>query len=426
MMEILESIPAWLPAALLMSVLIILSGLPSACETALFYLSREELRRMQTGGPAERQVAVLMRDPDRMLSVLLFLNLFINLVYFAVSLIAARRLVMTGHASAAATLALIGFFGLIFFGEVAPKNLAVKYRRVIAIWSSGPLTVAQKILGPILPVLKAITLAMRRVFFPNLKQEPYLEVEDIERAVETSELGVEIALLEQEMLGRILEISDMTVEEIMRPRGSYHVWQPPVSLVDLKARGTIPEVMLFAGEDGDNVSKALMLYDLDSLPARNLESVADQVIYVPWSATVADALALLRAGTVSVAVVVNEYGETVGIVTEDDVLDSMFNPASSRGRRMLEREPVVIHTNGLVIADGLATLRYLAERLDIKFENKDDSPVTIVALLYEELERFPVIGDQCVWEQYQLNVIKAGEPGDPLQVSLTKIPVAES
>ncbi|WP_437225786.1 CNNM domain-containing protein [Planctomicrobium sp. SH661] len=422
MSVLVESAPEWIPGLLAMAVLIVLSAFYSAAETAMFYLSRDELRRMQTGSPGERTVATLMRDPDRLLSVVLFWNLVVNLLYFAVSLVAARRLVNAGYPSVAATLSLVGFFGLILFGEVAPKSLAVRIRRPLSVLASGPIYLSARVLDPVLPFFSTTTAALRRVFWPNLKQEPYLEVDDIERAVETSELGVEIVQLEQQILTRILELSDMTAEEIMRPRGTYHVWQVPVHLSDLKSRGTIPEVMLIAGEDRDNVTKALTLYDLNSLPEKNLETVAQQVIHVPWCATVADTLSRLRSGVVSVASVINEYGETIGIVTEDDILDTLLNPQSSRGRRLLEREPVTTDAQGRTVADGLATLRYLASKLDVDYEIEEDSPVTVVALLHHELERFPVIGDECIWEGYRVRVIQAGEPGDPVQVSLEKLP----
>jgi len=426
MSSMMASVGDWLPGAMAMAALVILSAFFSASETALFYLSRDELRKMQTGRPSERLAASLMRDPDRLLSVVLFWNLVVNLLYFAVSLIAARRLVIAGHPSAAAMLSLVGFVALILLGEIAPKSLAVNFRHPIAILASRPVALSARMLDPVLPFFAATTSALQRIFWPRLKQEPYLEVDDIERAVETSHLGVEIAQIEQQILTRILELSDMTVEEVMRPRGTYHVWQAPVHLADLKSRGTIPEVLLIAGEDRDNVTLALMLYDLTSLPEHHFEAVAEQVIYVPWCATVAETLAMLRSSMVSVASVISEYGETVGVITEDDILDTLLNPLSSRSKRLLEREPITQDDEGHMIVDGLTSLRYLANWLDVDYDVEGDWPVTIVALLHDELERFPVVGDECEWEGYRLRVVLAGEPGDPVQLSVEKLPGQDS
>lgn len=421
MSTFLTSTGDWLPWALIMGVLALVSAIFSSSETALFYLSRDELKRMQVGSLAERAAARLMRDPDRLLSALLFWNLVINLMYFAVSLIAARRLMAAGRPQSAATLSLVGFFLLILVGEVAPKALAVQFRRPIATLTSYFTTASVRLLDPILPFFATTTAALRRMIWPNLKQEPYLEVDDLERAVESTESGTELAHIEQQILARILEFSDMSAEEIMRPRGTYHVWQIPVHLEDLKSRGSIPEVLLIALHDRDNVTHALMLYDLDSLPEKHLEKVADPVVYIPWCATVADTLSRLRSNMVSVACVVNEYGETIGVVTEDDILDSLFNPQSSRSRRLLEREPITVDSQGRTICEGLTTLRYLASHLDIDYEVETDSPVTVTALFQDQLERFPVVGDQCDWEGYQLTVVRAGKPGEPIQVSVTPL-----
>lgn len=404
-----------------MAVLIAASAFFSGSETALFYLPREELRRMQSGGASERLAAALLRNPDRLLTVVLFWNLLINLSYFAVNLATARQLISAGQPAAAAGLSIGGITALIFLGEVIPKGLAVLFRRPAATLAGFPLAIAARLVDPILPLLAATTSALRRMLWPQVKLEPYLEVEDIERAVETSELGVELVQLEQQILGRILDLSDMTAEEIMRPRGTYHVWQPPIHLEDLKARGTIPEILLLADNDRDTVAGSISLYDLTSLPQQHLEKIAEHVIYVPWCATVSDTLTQLRASLVSVASVVNEYGETIGIITEDDILDTLLNPHSSRGRRLLERDPVVRQPDGTLLAEGVTTLRYLAGRLDIDFELAEDAPVTIAALMHDELQRFPQVGDECLWQGHRLRVVKAGGPGEAIQVNVEQI-----
>jgi CBS domain containing-hemolysin-like protein len=422
MTTLIESAGVWLPGVLAMALLIAASAFFSASETALFYLSREELRRMQSGNVGERLVASLMRNPDRLLTVVLFWNLIVNLTYFTVNLALVRRLVHGGQPAAAGVLSLLGLVLLILFGEVGPKSIAVVLRRQIAVLTGLPLSLAARALDPVLPILSTLTQALRRMLWPNLKQEPYLELDDIERAVENSELGVELVHLEQQILGRILELSDMTAEELMRPRGTYRVWQPPIHLSDLHAQDAVPEFLLIAGEDRDTVTRALTLYDMTNLPERDLDKIAEPVIYVPWCATVSDTLAQLRHSLASIASVVNEYGETVGILSEDDILDTLFNPLSSRGKRLLEREPIVVGPDGRLMADGLTTLRNLANWLELDYDVEEDDAVTVSALIHDHLERFPQIGDVCLWQGYRLKVIRAGEPGDPIEVSVQKIP----
>ena len=417
MNELIETAPQWLPGIAAMGLLIVASGFFSGSETALFYLSRDELRKMHTGSSGERLAAALMRNPDRLLTAVLFWNLLINLAYFAVSIVIAKRLVETGHTAIAGVLSAAGLIGIIICGEVVPKSFAVIFRRQVAVWASWPLALAVRILQPILPFLGTSTLALRRALWPDLKFEPYLHVDDIERAVETSDLGLELVRLEQQILGKILDLSDITAEELMRPRGSYAVWSDPLDWDRIRKCDDPLDYVLIAGDDGDTVVKAIAMRELSHVPDQGLESLAEDVVFIPWCGTVAETLGQLRTSVVSVACVINEYGETVGIITEEDILDTLLNPHSSRTQRLLERDPVEQTANGWV-ANGLTTLRHLAERLGFEFEPGDDGLLTVVALMHDKLERFPQAGDRCTWEGYELTVIRAREPGESIQVSI--------
>ena len=403
-----------------MGLLIVGSGFFSGSETALFYLSREELRRLQTGGPSARLAASLMRDPDRLLTVVLFWNLVINLSYFAISLVTAQHLIEAGHSTLAGGLSFAALFGIILFGEVIPKSVAVIFRRRIAILASWPLAVAVRIISPILPTLGATTRGLKRAMFPNLKAEPYFEIDDIERAIDSSEVGTEIVQLEQRILSRIVDLTEMKAEELMRPRGTYPVLSPPIDLQDLVGLGQDFPYLLVGDGETESLNGAIPLDEMSSFPKANLEASAEAVVYVPWCGKVSEALSKMRTELVSIAVVLNEYGESIGVITEDDVVDTLLNPESSRAKRLLDREPVRKLKDGRFLADGLTTLRYLSQRVGLDFEPRDDGLLTIAALMHDQLERFPSVGDQCNWEGLHFRVTKAGEPGESIQVEVIR------
>jgi len=419
MNEFIETASIWLPGVLTMVGLILASGFFSGSETALFYLSREELRQMSAGTSGERLAASMMRNPDRLLTVVLFWNLVINLAYFSISLVIAKRLVDGSHNSTAGVISVGALVGMILFGEVAPKSLAVIFRKQIAVWASWPLALAARVLDPVLPLLGATTRGLRRAIWPKLKHEPYLEFDDIERAVDTSTLGAEMVKLEQQILSRILDIVEMRSEELMRPRGSYKVWEPPIHIKDLRSGPDNDDIILISNGKADLIHKAIYLRDMSHLPNEHIESVAEDVIYVPWCGTVSDTLSQLRNKLLSVACVINEYGEIVGVITEDDIIDTLMNPNSSRTARLLERDPIRKRDNGYLV-DGLTTLRYLAERLGFDFDPAEDEPLTVTALLHSQMQRFPEVGDTCSWQGYTMTVHRAGERSDGLQVTLKK------
>lgn len=413
-----------LPGLLTLVVLILASGFFSGSETALFYLSRDELRTLKTGRPRERMVSDLLRDPDRLLTAVLFWNLVINLTYFAISVVLARRLVDDGRAAWAGVLSVGCLVTIIVFGEVLPKSVAVVFHRRIAVLVSWPLAFAIRVLDPIFPLLGSLTRAMRRAFWPHIRVEPYLHADDLERAVEASGLSAESIKQEQQVLHRILDLSEITVEEVMRPRGTYAAQPVDVMGSDL---GSVPpsDYLLLrddeeGGGDPDALGRAVPLAAMASIPEGPLSGLAQSVIHVPWCASLAETLQRLRDKLCDVAVVVNELGETIGIVTYEDIVDTILVEQPSRTKRVLRREPVLEVAPGRYHVDGLTTLRYLSQRLGFEYEPTADGLVTVAGLLHDELEKLPEVGDECTWLGYEFRVIDTPRRGK-IRVMVSKV-----
>lgn len=410
MQEFFEARTLWLPGGTAMLLLMGASAFFSASETSLFYLSRDELRAMQRARPRERRVVELLESPEQLLTTILFWNLLVNLAFFAVSVVTARRLAEQDQTAAAGVFSLISVAGLIVFGEVLPKAGAVLLRRYVAVLVSRPLSLAVWLAQPVTPILGGTATVIRRAVWPRLRPEAYLDVGDLERAIESSHEGAELIRHEQQVLHNILDLSEITVEEVMRPRGSYTTWSPPVHLQDLA--GPPPSEYLYIADKGpDQIAGAVPLSSLAVIPPRHLERLAAPVVHVPWCATVADALEQMRDEGASVAAVVNEFGETIGVATDADIYDAILAPEPSRARRILRREPVLEIGPQQYHADGITSLRHLAQRLNMDFEPTYDGLTTIAGLLHDELERLPVAGDEIAWQGWRIRVIDADRRG---------------
>jgi putative hemolysin len=419
-----ESSAAWLPGVLAMGVLCFASGFYSCSETALFFLSRDEVRAMQVGRPRQRLIAHLLRTPDRLLTAILFWNLVVNLTYFTVSLVTARRLVDAGHPTAAGLFGLVSVALIIALGEVLPKSLAVLFPRRLAELVVWPISLCVRLLDPLMPVLTSLSTGIRRAIFPHLKREAFLDADDMERALESLPADQNIVPYERTVLHRILDLSEMTAEEIMRPRGTYRVWTPPVALRQVRGNLKQFEYILIRDDQPESIRGAVPLAALATIPEERLETHAVPVFHVPWCATVADILEQMQERMTSVAVVVSEYGESVGIVTEEDILDSILAQQPSRGRRLLKREPVLAVGEGTWHVEGITTLRYLATRLELDFDPDEDESVTVGGLFQHQLERFPRVGDECLWRGHRLRVFEAPGRGQ-LRVVATRLPPAD-
>ncbi|HUG91311.1 MAG TPA: CNNM domain-containing protein, partial [Planctomycetaceae bacterium] len=150
MSEFLDSAPLWMPGTFAMLALTVVSGFFSGSETALFYLSQDELRAFRIGPPRQRTIAALLGDPDRLLTAILFWNLLVNMTYFAVSVVVAQRLVRADQETAAGAFGLGSLFAIILLGEVLPKTIAVVFRRSLAPVVSWPVALAVRVLDPLM------------------------------------------------------------------------------------------------------------------------------------------------------------------------------------------------------------------------------------------------------------------------------------
>ena len=411
---LIELVP-WLVA---MGVLLLCSAFFSSSEAALFYLNRHDRRRLAAGNRAQRIAVGLLADSDRLLTAVLFWNLVVNVAYFTIGSITSLGLKDKGLTTEAGAFAFGSLLLIIVFGEMVPKSLAVLKRRTVATLVGVPLATAIRLLDPVLPVLRLANLVSRRVLWPTFTPEPYLRVGDLERAVDLSTSNAAILQQEQTVLQNIVSLSEIRADELMRPRTQFLSFRPPVALADLEGRLPPSGYLLVTEPDSDEVAAAIALLDLSNVPTERLEHHAEAVVYVPWCTTVAEVLEAMQRGKRKVAAVVNEFGETIGILTFDDVLDTIFSPTSSRSERLLERVPIRQVSPGVWHVTGMTSLRRLARHFGVDLVSSKS--VTVAGIVQEALERLPHPGDQCRWGPFHFEVIEVPERG-ALLVKLTRI-----
>ncbi|MCA9061658.1 MAG: HlyC/CorC family transporter [Planctomycetaceae bacterium] len=424
MSDFVTSVSIWLPGVLVMTLLVAMSGFFSASETALFFLSRDQIRRFSKETGRRRMVASLMADPDRLLTAVLFWNLLINLAYFSTGLIVMHRLSHGGFTRVAAVLGISNLVAMIVFGEVLPKSVAVAFRLRLAPLVSWPLAFAALVLDPVVPVMGRIAQSLRRAFWMHIEPEPHLHPDDLEQAVDNSAaLGHDIQDIEQQVLHNVLDLSEIRVEEVMRPRSHLLIVEAGKGFDDVERPYHELDYLLLQEPDDDHVSRAVPLGGLSSWDGRPLRELAEGVIYVPWCASLAYTFSELQRRYCGVAVVVHEHGEMVGAVTFEDIVETMLTEFPSRTKRMFRREPVIAIGRDRYHADGLVTLRYLAYRLRIDFDPDEDGQYTINGLLQDELERIPEAGESLKWKGWRLTVIDVGERGQ-IRVLIEPLPTS--
>jgi CBS domain containing-hemolysin-like protein len=413
--RILLDYAPWLIA---MVVLVVLSGFFSLSESALFYLGPRERHRLRQGNRAQRLAVSLLDDPDRLLTAVLFWNLLVNLTYFTLSSIATLQMQRGGHGAEAGTFAVLTVLLLIIFGEMVPKTVGVLWSAPLVSLLGTPLAAVVRLLDSLLPAFRLANLLSRRVLWPKFQPEPYLQVTDLERAVEFSTSDATLLEHEHIVLRGIVSLSGIRVDELMRPRPRLRVFRVPLALADLEREQPASGYLLTAEPDSDEVSGSIRLADLSTVPPDHLERLAQPVVYVPWCTTVADALETLQRHGRQVAAVINEFGETIGILTIDDILDTISSPTASRSERLLKRLPIRQVAPGVWQVTGMTSLRRLVRHFDV--ERPPSKSVTVDGVIQEILERFPEPGDRCHWGPFAFHVLESPDNG-PSLVELTLV-----
>jgi len=404
------------PGLIAMGVLILCSAFFSSSEAALFTLRRAQRRRLAAGNRPQRIAAGLLAEPDGLLVAVLFWNLAVNLAYFAIASIISIRL-RDGHAALAGGFAVGALVTMIVFSEMLPKCLAVLRPRGLVTVAAIPLAAAVRVVGPAIPAFRLANLLSRRLLWPKFQPEPHLRVGDLERAVRLSTSDTAVVQREQRVLESIVSLSEIRADELMRPRTQFLTFAPPVSLADLEGRVPPSGYLLVTEPDSDEVAGAIALRRLSSVPTENLEHHAEAVAYVPWSTTVAGTLEVMHRRDCRVAAVVNEFGETIGILTFDDVLDTIFSPRPSRSVRLLQRTPIRRVGSSTWHVTGMTSLRRLVRHFDV--ERPSSKGVTVAGVVQEMLERLPEPGDACDWGPFCLKVLDVDRRGQ-LLVELTR------
>ncbi|MCA9262892.1 MAG: DUF21 domain-containing protein [Planctomycetales bacterium] len=398
----LLQVAPWLIA---MAILVGCSAFFSASEAALFCLRWSERRAMASGNRGQQVAEKLLHDPDRLLSAVLFWNLVINMAYFSVASNVGIRLrdQLDWSEATVGVFAMSSLLLLIFCSEMVPKSIAVLRPKGLAGLFGIPLSVAVRIVDPVMPALRLVNLLSRRLIWPGLKQEPYLEVGDLERAIELSHSDANLVERERLVLQRVIGLSDIRVDEWMRPRRKCRIFRAPVSLADLGPDLTPTGYLLVAEPERDDIVAALDLHDISSIEPDHLERGALPVIYLPWCGKVADALEQMEEKDTDVAAVVNEFGETIGVLTRRDIMEAVLTDRHERGERLLRREPIVETGHNRWHVAGMTNLRRLGRQLGI--ELPESHHTTIGGVVQEVLERLPQVGDACAWGPFDISVL---------------------
>lgn len=403
-------------------ILLLLSGMMSSSEVAYFSLSPAELRRIKRGGSvATDSASKLLDNPDQLLATILVAN---NLVNIGMVVLTTQILssLFVFHRFGFLIHTVVVTFILLLCGEVLPKVFAQGSTMRVALWFAQPLTLLRWILYPLsYTLVKTSNIASERL----MQRSNDLSIEDLADAVDmTTTASTE----EQKILSGIVNFADREVEEIMRPRMDI------VGVEQTMTFGEVRQTITSSGysrlpvysESIDNIKGTLFVKDLIAYANRGddfgWQSLIREPYIVPMHKQVTDLLEDFRHDKVHMAIVVDEYGATQGLVTLEDILEEVVGEISDESdidESYYERidKYTYIFEGKTHIVDMLRVLQ-LEDEL---FEDVQGRAETIAGLLLEIKRNFLKKGEQLTSHNIRFTVTAVdGHRIDKIKVVLPK------
>jgi Mg2+/Co2+ transporter CorB len=390
--------------------LIILSALFSGTETALMSVNRYRLRHAARGGNRAAELTErLLKRPDRLIGLILLGNNAVNFSASALVTLIAQEL--GGSGAVAVGIAAFTLIVLIF-AEVAPKTLAALHPERLALPAAFVYYPLLRISYPVVWLINLIANSVLRIVGVRPEGDGALQTFSREelRTVLAEASGM-IPKRHQSMLLSILDLEQVTVEDIMVPRneivgidltdewdaiaeqlGSAHHTRFPVFEDSLDNTIGMLHIrkLLRARAENDDLDKAL------------LRELVDEVYYVPEGTPLNRQLINFQNNRKRIGMVVDEYGDILGLVTLQDILEEIVGEFSADTAAL----PKYMHTadDGSYVVNASITIRALNRTM--QWQLPTDGPKTLNGLILETLERIPSAGDKLELGDYRMEVMQ--------------------
>jgi len=388
--------------------LVILSAFFSGSEIALLTLNRYRLRnlaRQNHRGAILTQK--LLERPDRLLGVILVGNNFANIAASSIATIMALQLY--GDRAVAAAAGLLTFVVLVF-AEVAPKTLAALHPEALAFPAAHILRPLLILLYPLVWFTNLLANGLLKIFGVSTKGKSQHEITAEELRALVREADVLLPESHQDMLLAVLELEKVSVDDVMVPRGEIEGVDLEAEWEDIaKQLGTsrFTRIPVYRGNLDHIVGllhlrKVLHLISRGEFNLERLTQLITEPYYIPQGTALSTALLNFRATRRRTAMVVNEYGDILGLVTLEKILEEIVGDFTTAGTALTaEVQP---QDDGSYLVTGSVTLRDLNRQLD--WSLPVDGPKTLNGLIIEHLQDLPESGTSLKLGQYQLDVVR--------------------
>lgn len=401
-------------AAFLACVLLVVSGFASGSEIAFFSLSPSDINELEDSRQdTDQRILDLRNDSERTLATILITNNLVNVTIIMLCNYVFAHIVDFGNAYwlQFICITVLLTFILLLFGEIMPKVFSAQQPLSFCRRAVGGICLCRRLFYPFATILLRSGILASKVV---QKENKVLSVDDLEQALELTDK--EDIKDEKNMLEGIVRFGDETAKEVMTSRQD---------VVDLDMRSTYPEVLKCIVDNNysripvyqDNIDNIRgVLYIKDLLPHLGKQanfrwqSLIRPPYFVPETKKIDDLLREFQENKVHIAIVVDEFGGTSGIVTLEDILEEIVGEINDEYDEE-EKNHIRVNANTFIFEGKtlLSDFHKVMEGADEDLEDVEGDADTLAGLLLEIKGEFPKIGEKLSLHNYTFTVLEMDE-----------------
>lgn len=389
--------------------LLFFSAFFSMSETALMSMSKIRLRHLVENHVKHAKLTQdLLDHPNQLLGTILVGN---NLVNIAASAIATSIAIYFWNNKGVGIATFLMTLLILIFGEITPKNIAIDYTEEIVLFIAPIMNVFVKIFSPVVWVLTNFTNGLLHLFGLNKQEKkPLITEEELKTIVEVSSQEGVLESDEKEIIDNIFEYSDMRVKDIMIQR---------MDIVAVDVSATYEEVVAAFGEKQfsripvyedtiDNIVGVLYAKDLFFIPVEkikqfDIKKYMREPFYTYEFIKISDFFRRMQGDRIHIAIVLDEYGGVAGIITMEDIIESILGDINDEYDPQ-DEEDIVCIKEGEYLVNGSVRLEDLNEEIGTHFESEDFE--SIGGFILEILGRIPRTGEIINYESIRFVIEK--------------------
>lgn len=398
----------------LVVVLLACSGFFSGSEIGILSASRSKIHKLKIDGNKRAITLSRLRDDrERMIGAMMLLNTFVNTAASAIA--SSLSIDIFGDNGEALLISTVIMTILILiYGEILPKTYAVRNAEKLALFVAPFFMLISKIFSPITTAIQILVNGTLRLFTsPSKKEQKMSGLEIMRGALELHHEEGSVVPEDKYMIGGIIDLEKITVNEIMIHRNdmnSIDIDDEPSEIIAQMISSTHSRVPLWKNEP-DNIVGIIHIKDVVRIIRSKKEAISrqdiDKIIRKPWFianiTNLKKQLNAFREHQSHFALVVDEYGELLGLITLEDILEEVVGHIEDEYDQN-NRQSIKKNHDGSIVVFGDVSIRDLNRHMHWNLSDEDAS--TIGGLVFHIAQKVPSVGESFKFAGFKLKILK--------------------